>query len=124
MLKENHHIRIFPSIRFKAFLVLLKNCEFIIGNSSAGVREAPFYAVPTINIGNRQSGRFLHKTIIDVPESKKKIISAIEKVKYLKTESSKHFGDGKSTKRFLKVLKSNRIWAENIQKQFMDLKST
>jgi len=124
MLKENHHIRIFPSIRFKAFLVLLKNCEFIIGNSSAGVREAPFYAVPTINIGNRQSGRFLHKTIIDVPESKKKIISAIEKVKYLKTESSKHFGDGKSTKRFLKVLKSNRIWAENIQKKFMDLKST
>jgi UDP-N-acetylglucosamine 2-epimerase (hydrolysing) len=124
MLKENHHFRIFPSIRFKAFLVLLKNCEFIIGNSSAGVREAPFYAVPAINIGNRQNRRFSHKTIIDVPESKKKIISAIEKVKYLKTESSKHFGDGKSTKRFLKVLKSNRIWAENIQKQFMDLKST
>jgi len=124
MLKENHHFRIFPSIRFKAFLVLLKNCEFIIGNSSSGVREAPFYAVPAINIGNRQNGRFLHKTIIDVPESKKKIISAIEKVKYLKTESSKHFGDGKSTKRFLRVLKSNRIWTENIQKQFMDLKST
>jgi UDP-N-acetylglucosamine 2-epimerase (hydrolysing) len=123
MLKENHHFRIFPSIRFKAFLVLLKNCEFIIGNSSAGVREAPFYAVPAINIGNRQNGRFSHKTIIDVPESKEKIISAIEKVKYLKVGSSKHFGDGKSTKRFLEVLESDRVWEENIQKQFMDLKS-
>jgi UDP-N-acetylglucosamine 2-epimerase (hydrolysing) len=124
ILKENHHFGIFPSIRFKAFLVLLKNCEFIIGNSSAGVREAPFYAVPAINIGNRQNGRFSHKAIIDVPESKEKIISAIEKVKYLKTGPSKHFGDGKSTKRFLEVLGSDRVWEENIQKQFMDLKST
>jgi len=124
MLKENHHFRVFPSIRFKAFLVLLKNCEFVIGNSSAGVREAPFYAVPAINIGNRQNGRFSHKTIIDVPESKEKINSAIEKVKYLRTEPSKHFGDGKSTKRFLEVLESDRVWEENIQKQFMDLKST
>jgi UDP-N-acetylglucosamine 2-epimerase (hydrolysing) len=121
MLKDNHRIKIFPSIRFKAFLVLLKNCEFILGNSSAGVREAPFYAIPTINIGNRQNGRFLHKTIIDVPESMEKIISAIEKVKCLKVKSSKHFGDGKSTKRFLNVLKSKSIWAENIQKQFIDV---
>jgi len=124
MQKENHRLRIFPSIRFKAFLVLLKNCEFIIGNSSAGIREAPFYAVPSINIGNRQNGRYLHKTIIDVAESKNDIISAIEKVKCLKVKSSKHFGDGKSTKRFLKVLSSKRIWKENIQKQFIDLKAT
>jgi UDP-N-acetylglucosamine 2-epimerase (hydrolysing) len=86
------------------------------------VREAPFYAVPTINIGNRQNGRFSHKTIIDVSESKEKIISAIEKVKCLKAKPSKHFGDGKSTKRFLKVLRSKRIWTENIQKQFVDYK--
>jgi len=124
MQKENHRFRIFPSIRFKAFLVLLKNCEFIIGNSSAGIREAPFYAVPSINIGNRQNGRYLHKTIIDVAESKNDIISAIEKVKCLKAKSSKYFGDGKSTKRFLKVLSSKRIWTENIQKQFIDLKAT
>lgn len=122
LLKENHHFRIFPSIRFKAFLVLLKNCEFIIGNSSAGVREAPFYAIPAINIGNRQDGRFLHKTIIDVPESKKKILSAMDKVKDLKPESSDHFGDGRSTERFVRVLKTDKIWNESIQKQFMDLK--
>jgi UDP-N-acetylglucosamine 2-epimerase (hydrolysing) len=122
LLKENYHFRIFPSIRFKAFLVLLKNCEFIIGNSSAGVREAPFYAVPAINIGTRQNGRYLHTTIIDVTESKEKILSAMEKVKDLKPESSNHFGDGRSTERFMMVLKSDRVWKETIQKQFMDLK--
>tara|TARA_B100002003_G_scaffold125737_1_gene116143 strand:- start:23 stop:1150 length:1128 start_codon:yes stop_codon:yes gene_type:complete len=122
LLKENHHFRIFPSIRFKAFLVLLKNCEFVIGNSSAGVREAPFYAIPAINIGTRQNSRYLHTTIIDVTESKEKILSAMEKVKDLKPESSNHFGDGRSTERFMMVLKSDRVWKETIQKQFMDLK--
>jgi UDP-N-acetylglucosamine 2-epimerase (hydrolysing) len=122
MLKENHHFRIFPSIRFKAFLVLLKNCEFIIGNSSAGVREAPFYAIPTINIGTRQNGRYLHTTIIDVTESKEEILSAMEKAKDLKPEPSNHFGDGMSTERFMRVLKSDKIWIESIQKQFVDFK--
>ncbi|MDP3935200.1 MAG: UDP-N-acetylglucosamine 2-epimerase, partial [Candidatus Giovannonibacteria bacterium] len=48
---------IHPSMRFEHFLTLLKNANFIIGNSSAGIREAPFYGVPAINIGGRQSNR-------------------------------------------------------------------
>ena len=30
-------------MRLTYFLTLLKNADFIIGNSSAGIREAPFY---------------------------------------------------------------------------------
>ncbi|MFZ0597346.1 MAG: UDP-N-acetylglucosamine 2-epimerase, partial [Flavobacterium sp.] len=53
-LKENSRFRIFPSLRFEYFLMLLKNSQFIIGNSSAGIREAPYYGIPIINIGTRQ----------------------------------------------------------------------
>ena len=49
-LSKNKNFKIFKSMRFEYFLTLLKNCQFIIGNSSAGVREAPFYGVPALNI--------------------------------------------------------------------------
>ena len=41
--RGQENFRLFPSLRFEYFLTLLKNAEFIIGNSSAGVREAPYY---------------------------------------------------------------------------------
>ena len=56
-LKNNSRFKIFPSLRFEYFLTLLKNAQFIIGNSSAGIREAPYYNVPIINIGTRQKNR-------------------------------------------------------------------
>ncbi len=52
-IKNKPNLRILPSMRFEYFLTLLKNSNFIIGNSSAGLREAPVYGVPTINIVNR-----------------------------------------------------------------------
>ena len=39
------------------FAKKLKNCDLIIGNSSCGVIEAPFYGITTINLGNRQNKR-------------------------------------------------------------------
>ncbi|MGL5507178.1 MAG: UDP-N-acetylglucosamine 2-epimerase, partial [Paraclostridium sp.] len=38
--KNNSKFVIYPSMRFEYFLTLLKECEFIIGNSSSGIREA------------------------------------------------------------------------------------
>ena len=48
--KKNNNVRILRSMRFEYFLSSLKNSNLIIGNSSAGIREAPFYGIPTINI--------------------------------------------------------------------------
>ena len=62
---NNPNFRVFPSIRFEYFLTLLKHSEFIIGNSSAGVREAPYYGIPAINIGTRQNNRAFSKAIIN-----------------------------------------------------------
>lgn len=63
-LHQNPKFRIFPSIRFEYFLTLLKNAKCIIGNSSVGIREAPVYGVPTINLGTRQNKRFEYSSII------------------------------------------------------------
>ena len=62
-IKSSARIKIFPSLRFEYFLRLLKESQFIIGNSSAGIREAPYYDVPTVNIGTRQNNRAQLDTI-------------------------------------------------------------
>ncbi|MBN1293323.1 MAG: UDP-N-acetylglucosamine 2-epimerase (hydrolyzing) [Candidatus Latescibacteria bacterium] len=120
-LSDASRFRIFPSIRFEAFLVLLKKCEFIIGNSSAGIREAPFYSVPTINIGIRQKGRFSHESIKNCGESKAEILKAISEITSVVCRKCKQFGDGRSTERFIKALRNPKTWIIDLQKYFLDI---
>ena len=120
-LENNSHFRIFPSIRFENFLVLLKHCEFVIGNSSAGIREAEIYHRTAINIGTRQQNRHMSPNIINVPEHKEDIVAAIKKVPEILNTNSYTFGDGKSVERFYKIITDSQIWDIPRQKQFIDI---
>lgn len=122
-LKGNCRFKIYPSVRFEYFLTLLKNAEFIIGNSSAGVREAPFYGKPTINLGSRQNNRSNAESILNVEENSQQILSAIrqsERKLFLKT---REFGDGKSNELFIKAIQEEKTWQVRTQKIFMDIAS-
>ncbi len=121
-LKENSRFRIFPSLRFEYFLTLLKNSQFIIGNSSAGIREAPYYGIPIINIGTRQQNRAVHADIINVDYSEESILKALNSIDSHKIQkSNSDFGEGNSAQLFLNSLKNSSIWEVNHQKQFRDL---
>ncbi len=121
-LKGRANVRIFPSLRFEYFLSLLKHAEFIIGNSSAGIHEAPVFGVPTINIGSRQQDRFTHASIFQVEEQKSSILEAINKaVDSGKFPSCKHFGSGRSAESFINVLEKNSLWETPKQKIFQTL---
>ena len=58
-------------------IAVLKNADAIIGNSSTGIREAPVYGVPTINIGSRQMNRFNYESIINVSENRENIVEKL-----------------------------------------------
>lgn len=121
-LEKYSNIKIFPSIRFEFFLTLLKNAKFVIGNSSAGIREAPVFAVPTVNIGTRQHDRFFHKSIINAEPTKDEILKAIEQSMALSNLSPCHyFGNGKSVDNFMAAISNHRLWKTPKQKQFYDL---
>ena len=120
-LKNRDNFKIFPSIRFEYFLVLLKNSKFIIGNSSAGIREAPYYGLPTINIGTRQKNRALDKDIINCGYGVKEILQSIVNASNLKMESSNLFGKGNSDLLFLECLKQETFWRISKQKTFNDI---
>lgn len=120
-LKNNSRFRVFPSLRFEYFLTLLKNAQFIIGNSSAGIREAPYYNIPIINIGTRQQNRAVHADIINVNYEQAAIINALKTIDcHKENEALGNFGKGNSTQLFLDAIENDRLWAINHQKQFRD----
>ena len=49
VLKEN--------LDHKAYIALMQSAAVVVGNSSAGVIEAPWVGIPSVNIGKRQNGR-------------------------------------------------------------------
>jgi UDP-N-acetylglucosamine 2-epimerase (hydrolysing) len=109
-----------PSMRFEYFLQLLKYAKFIVGNSSAGVREAAYYGVPAINIGTRQLNRNSNDLILNVGYEEKAILDAICSSESLKRIPRQDFGDGKSGIKFAEILNNENFWPIKTNKIFID----
>ena len=123
-LYNNPHFRLFPSLPFEKFLTLLRHADFIIGNSSAGIREACVYGVPSIDIGSRQNKRFHARALPNVQhctENKDAILNCIDLVDNYR-HTSFYFGDGHSAERFLRAIKHTHDIS--LQKEFVDTRET
>jgi len=115
---KSNNFKIFPSLRFNYFISLLKNANYIIGNSSCAIYEAPYFKVPSINIGTRQKKRFLSRAILNlsINELNEKKINHF--IKNYKPLVNNVFGKGDSYKSFLKILNKKSFWRINSQKSF------
>ncbi|MFM7767324.1 MAG: UDP-N-acetylglucosamine 2-epimerase, partial [Bacteroidota bacterium] len=115
--------RVFPSIRFESFLTLLRNSRLILGNSSAGIREAPFYGVPTVNVGSRQSGRSSNSNILHCSYDVESMLHGIQEATEVGSFDSVHtFGSGSSDLGFIQALQNPTTWNTEAQKRFLDIK--
>ena len=117
---NNPRFKIFPSMRFEYFLSLLKNSDFIIGNSSAGVREAPNFGIPSVNIGSRQHNRAQSKLIVNCEVSLDSILNGIMFSLDVDRTPEVIFGEGGSAVKFKKVLSDKNLWDQTKQKYFVD----
>ena len=118
---EGRNFRLIPSMRFAYFSELMKNAALIIGNSSIGVREAPFLGVPSINLGTRQFRRSASETVIEVGDYEiNHIIAAIDKAWGQTFPSHAGFGRGNAAGLFVEALKDEAFWSLPIQKVFED----
>ena len=119
---KSNKIKIFPSIRFEYYLTLLKNSNFIVGNSSSGIMEAPYFGVPTINLGTRQLNRVNLDSIANSEIKLSKINNLLIKYSTKKRfKKIKFFGKGNSEKKFIEILNKRRIWSCTKQKQFKEI---
>lgn len=119
-LEGNPRFRIFPSMRFESFLTTLKNAECMIGNSSAGVREAPHFGIPTINLGSRQKHRVQCDTVLDVDIEATDMGNALSDLDGMRRNARAMFGTGNSADQFLAVINSASFWDAKMQKYFVD----
>lgn len=120
--KNNSNFTLIKSLGFKKLFSLLPHCSFVIGNSSSGITETPYFKKPTINIGERQNGRFFHKSVINSNYEKKQISNSIKKAlsKNFNLKIKKmnyYFGSGKSSEKIIKIIKSIKIDQKFIRKQ-------
>jgi UDP-N-acetylglucosamine 2-epimerase (hydrolysing) len=122
-LKKLKNIKILPSMRFEYYLSLLKNSRFIIGNSSSGIVEAPYYGVPTLNLGNRQYKRANIRSIINIKLNQADILNNMNFYFNKKHRFKKifYFGNGNSDKKFMNIIKKKSFWNIFNQKNFVEI---
>jgi GDP/UDP-N,N'-diacetylbacillosamine 2-epimerase (hydrolysing) len=105
--KEKNKIQITTHVTRKSFLSLVSYADVLVGNSSSGIIEAVSLGTPVVNIGSRQNLRERSNNVVDVSIDKSKIINGINKAMLLNKSLFKNvYGDGKSSKRIINLLKS------------------
>lgn len=67
------------SLGQRRYLAAVRHAAAVIGNSSSGIVEAPALAVPTVNIGDRQRGRLMARSVINVADDATAITAGIER---------------------------------------------
>ena len=125
IMEKNLQFHVFPNITDRDYLSLMKHANLMIGNSSAGIREAPSFKLPVVNIGTRQNGRLRVGNVIDVSGNVDEIIWAIKKALYDEDfrncvkKADNPYGDGFSAKRIVDILESVELSNKLIQKRIM-----
>ncbi|RMD74363.1 MAG: hypothetical protein D6820_16860 [Lentisphaerae bacterium] len=99
-----------PSLGYSNYIQTMRLAHAMIGNTSSGIIEASFLGIPTIDIGDRQSGRLRGQHIIHCEWDARNIIHAIRK---LDDPAFRHhictpqtiYGDGHAAEKIYAILK-------------------
>lgn len=105
------------------YLSVMSQVDAVVGNSSSGLYEAPSFAIPTVNIGDRQRGRLQAASVINCKPAAGEIKQAIEQALTLDCSGVVNpYGQGGSSEEILNIIKRIDIKAGDIlKKQFFDI---
>ena len=115
------------SLGHRRYLSALAALDFMLGNSSSGLVEAPSFNLPAVNIGERQAGRARGSNVIDVAAMEGAISAAIGEALGRDRggpPDNPYGGDGEASARivdFLEAALTTRSRADLLRKRFVDL---
>jgi len=121
--KRRRNTKLLKPLKRDDYFSLLNAIDIMVGNSSSGIVEAPSFKLPVVNIGNRQRGRDQLRNVISVDYSWRNIVKAMRKGLYDKEfiRSLKNvrnpYGDGKASRRIVKILHDIDLGAFPIMKK-------
>jgi UDP-hydrolysing UDP-N-acetyl-D-glucosamine 2-epimerase len=118
--------RLASSLGDDVYCALLREADAMVGNSSSGLIEAPSFALPAVNIGDRQRGRVRAPNVIDVSPDRDQIAAAIARALDPAFRASlagiaNPYGDGRAAPRIAAVLRDVELGPPLLRKRFTDL---
>lgn len=122
--KHPEKFTLFQNLERNIYINLMRNAEFLIGNSSSGIVEVASMGLAAINVGERQRGRLHGDNVIFVDNDVEQILNAIEKIHFDEEFKEKvalknnPYGKGNSAQKVVKILKkielNNNLIYKNI----------
>jgi UDP-N-acetylglucosamine 2-epimerase (non-hydrolysing)/GDP/UDP-N,N'-diacetylbacillosamine 2-epimerase (hydrolysing) len=114
--------KLFVNLDAVTYWSLLRQAQVFLGNSSSGIMETASFAVPTVNIGERQRGRERAANVIDAPANREAVLSAIALARSSKFRESLRgmtnpYGDGTASEKIVDVLTSAPLGLELLAKK-------
>ena len=121
--KKNKNFSLVKSLGSDLYFELINIVDLVMGNSSSGIIEVPSTKTPTLNIGTRQSGRIMSKSVYSCELKKLTIINSIKKILNKKNINTKNVYYKKNTREKILnfLLKISKDRNQSI-KNFIDVK--
>jgi UDP-N-acetylglucosamine 2-epimerase len=117
--------RAFDFLDRRVFVNMLRHAQAMIGNSSAGILEAPSLGLPVVNIGIRQRGREHGDNVIFVDYEPDEIAAAIRRAvfdaDFRRCVDARRtpYGDGTAGRRIADILAWTEIGPALMNKKFL-----
>jgi UDP-N-acetylglucosamine 2-epimerase (non-hydrolysing) len=113
---------LFDSLGQLRYLSVLQQADFVIGNSSSGIYEAPYLRTPTVDIGDRQRGRAVPASVIHCEAEAAAIAAAMESALTVDFDTVEMiYGNGNVSPRIVEKIKEYVFDANVGMKVFYDL---
>lgn len=90
------------------FYTAMAHAGMVVGNSSSGIYEAASFALPVVNIGDRQRGRLHGGNVIHARAARTDITRAMDKAARIAPDlrpQDNIYGDGKASQRVMTALR-------------------
>lgn len=126
--RTHRNSKFFSSLGRQRYYRLMALADVMLGNSSSGIWEAPSFALPVVNVGERQRGRFRVGNVIDVGFDPDAISEAIQqaldpKFRASLREMRNPYGDGHASERIVEELKRVNLDCRLLREHFAELSS-
>lgn len=117
--------KIFTYLDRLVFVNMLRHAHALVGNSSAGILEAPSLGLPVVNIGKRQRGREHANNVIFTDYGRDEIRAAIMKsvhdagYRAQVAAVQSPYGNGTAGKRIADIIAGTQVDTNLMQKKFV-----
>jgi len=119
--RSNQKFIIKKNLPYEEFVSFMNCADVMVGNSSSGIIEAPYFKLPVVNVGPRQNGRERSNNVIDCSYNKNEIKKCVKyafssnfkkKIRNLKNP----YGSGNTYNKVLAYLKNIKTDKRLLQK--------